>query len=62
MTFRIDIYFSTTNHFFEILIQADKQEWHRGDRQSTLSEGSRPIDETHLDITRKKRIEELEMW
>ena len=41
---------------------ADKQEWHRGEHQPIPLEGSRPINETYLDITRKKRTEELEMW
>ena len=45
-------------------MKADKEEWHRGTHQSiqATGEGSRPINETYLDITRKKRTEEMEMW
>ena len=48
--------------FFYFNSKADKKDWKRGDYKAIPSESARPINEMSLEITRKKRLEELEMW
>ena len=43
-------------------MKADKRDWHIGKYQPAGREEPRPINETYLEMTRKKRTEELEMW